>query len=45
MQQPAKAAGNQGMVAGQQDIEGEKVSSLTLEELAAVCEKKTRAHN
>ena len=43
MQQLAKAAGNQGMVAGQMgDIEGEKVS-LTLEELAAVHEKKTGA--
>ena len=42
MQQLAKA-GNQGMVAGQMgDIEGEKVS-LTLEELAAVHEKKTGA--
>ena len=41
MQQLAKAAGNQ--VAGQMgDIEGEKVS-LTLEELAAVHEKKTGA--
>ena len=38
MQQLAKAAGNQGMG----DIEGEKVS-LTLEELAAVHEKKTGA--
>ena len=43
MQKLAKAAGNQGMVAGQMgDIEGEKVS-LTLEELAAVHEKKTGA--
>ena len=43
MQQLAKAAGNQGMVSGQMgDIEGEKVS-LTLEELAAVHEKKTGA--
>ena len=48
MQQLAKAAGNQGMVAGQMgDIEGEKAlrtkSGLTLEELAAVHEKKTGA--
>lgn len=38
-----QGSGNQGMVAGQMgDIEGEKVS-LTLEELAAVHEKKTGA--